>query len=128
MTERPPVSDVSLQGRSILLVEDEYFIADAMRRGLEASGARVIGPAASVEDALDLLAAETVDGAVLDVNLDDESVFPVAQALTAKRVPFLFATGYGASDLPPEWRHVPRHEKPVDAATIARALLGDDAR
>ena len=65
-----------------------------------------------------------MDGAILDVNLNDEKVFPVADALTAIGVPFVFTTGYSASDLPAAWRHVPRLEKPVDAASAALALFG----
>ena len=116
-----------LQSRHILLVEDEYFIAYAMERGLEDAGARVVGPAASVGDALALLDSEPIDGAVLDVSLDNEKVYPVAEVLTARGIPFVFTTGYSASDLPPKWRHVPRCEKPVDVAKIAHALLGNNA-
>ena len=119
------MSETPLRGRNILLVEDEYYIAYAMQCGLEDAGARVVGPAAFVGDALALLDRELVDGAVLDVSLDDEKVFPVAEALTTRGIPFVFATGYDTSDLPPAWRHVPRCEKPVDPATVARALLGD---
>lgn len=121
------MNEALLHDRHILVVENEYFIADAMRRGLEDVGAHVVGPAASVEDALALLDGEWVSGAVLDVNLDDETVFPVAEALAARRIPFVFATGYGASDLPAEWRHVARLEKPVDPSTVARALFREDA-
>ena len=121
------MSEALLRGRHILVVEDEYFIADAMQRGLEDIGAQVVGPAASVADALALLDSTPVNGAILDVKLADETVFPVAEALTARGIPFIFATGYNASDLPPAWQHVARYEKSVDAATIARALLGADA-
>jgi CheY-like chemotaxis protein len=113
-----------LQGCHILLVEDEYFIADAMQRSLEDIGMHVVGPAASVVDALALLDSQLVNGAILDVNLDDEGVFPVAEALTERRIPFVFATGYNASDLPTSWQHVTRFEKPADAWLIARTLFG----
>ena len=121
------MSEAFLRGRHILLVEDEYFIACAMQCGLEDAGAWVVGPAAFVGDALALLDTELVDGAVLDVSLDNEKVFPVAEALTARGIPFVFTTGFSASDLPPKWRHVARFEKPVNPPTVARALLGDDA-
>lgn len=111
-----------LRNRHILLVEDEYLIAMVLEEDLQRSGAHVIGPAASVDDALALLAIESVDGAILDVSLGREKVFSVAEALTARRIPFVFATGY--SDLPPEWHHVPRFEKPVEVARVALALFG----
>lgn len=71
-----------------------------------------------------MLDREVVDGAILDVKLADERVFPVAAMLRARGVPFLFAIGYGGADLPPEWRQIPRIEKPVDAPSVVRALLG----
>lgn len=116
-----------LRDRNILLVEDEYFIADAMQRGLEALGVHVVGPVASVDEALALLDNTPVDAAILDVNLGDEGVFPVAETLTARGIRFIFATGYNASDLPPAWRHVPRYEKPVDVRGVAAALAGNQA-
>lgn len=116
-----------LRDRHILLVEDEYFIAVAMQRGLEDVGAHVVGPAASVEEALSLLAGTFVDGAILDVNLGEERVYPVADVLADSGIPFVFATGYSALDLPPKWRHIRRYEKPVDPVIVARGLLGDNA-
>ena len=118
------MSEALLLNRHILLVEDDYLIAYAMQSELQDFGARVVGPAASVKDALVLLDSGPVDGAILDVSLNDEKVFPVAEALTAIGVPFVFTTGYSASDLPAAWRHVPRLEKPVDAASAALALFG----
>ena len=116
------MSEALLLNRHILVVEDEYLIAWALQDELQGSGAHVIGPAASVEDALALLAIEPVDGAILDVSLDREEVFPVAEALAARGIPFVFATGY--SDLPSTWHHVPRFEKPIEAARVALALFG----
>lgn len=113
---------MSLQDRRILVVEDEYFIADAMQRGLKREGAVVVGPAPSIEEALALIDSEPVDAAVIDLNLGGEKAFPVADALQVRGVPFLFTTGYGVSDIPPAWRHVRRLEKPVNVATVARAL------
>jgi CRP-like cAMP-binding protein/ActR/RegA family two-component response regulator len=108
-----------LQDRRILVVEDEYVIAENMQRGLEKAGAIVLGPVPSVKQALELLGKEpNVDGAVLDINLAGEKVFPVADALTARKIRFLFATGYSASDVPLEYQHVTRFGKPVDAGAI----------
>ena len=117
-----------LRHRRILVVEDEYLIADAMQRGLEDEGATVVGPASSVRNALRLVEAEPgIDGAVLDINLGSEKVYPVADALQALGVRFLFTTGYDAADVPQYWRHIRRLEKPVSVATVARALLDAEA-
>ena len=120
------MSKTVLHSRRILVVEDEYMIAADMQQDLEEVGAIVLGPAPSVEAALQVLSGEAVvDGAVLDINLNGEKVFPVADTLTARGIPFLFATGYDASNIPPAYVHIIRCEKPVDTATIARALSSD---
>ena len=111
-----------LINRHILVVEDEFLIAWALQDNLKLCGAHVIGPAASVEDALGLLEHERIDGAILDVSLGRDKVYPVAAALTARNIPFVFATGY--SDLPLIWQHVRRFEKPVNVAPTALALFG----
>ena len=109
---------------TVLLVEDEYFIVDDMVCSFEASGAEIVGPAASVEGALDLIAeTERLDGAVIDVNLRGEMAFPVADALLARGVPFVFATGYDKTSIPARYAHVTRCEKPVHPEKIARALF-----
>lgn len=114
-----------MAGRRILLVEDEYFIADDLSRTFEANGAEVVGPAASVGRALDLIAAtERLDGAVLDVDLQGEIAYAVADALVARDVPFVFATGYDEASIPADYTHVARCEKPVDPEKIAQALFG----
>ena len=114
----------ALRGRRLLVVEDEYLIAASLARGLEGRGAEVAGPAGSVRDALALVEAEgdRLDGAVLDINLRDERVYPVADALAARGVPFVFLTGYDARVVPDAYAGVPRCEKPVDAALLARML------
>jgi CheY-like chemotaxis protein len=116
---------VILDGRSILLVEDEYFIVDEMRRALEAMGATIIGPAPSVAQALDVVAsAPRIDAAVLDVNLQGEMVYPVADALFQRGVPFIFATGYDDGVIDARFADITRCEKPVDPLKVARALFG----
>ena len=115
----------ALAGRRLLLVEDEYFIADDLVRELLAGGAEVVGPAGSVDGALDLLdEAGRLDGAVLDLNLQGEMAFPVADALRERGVPFVFTTGYDQAATPARYALVTRCEKPVDAARIAAALFG----
>ena len=119
-------NEALFDGRRMLLVEDDYFIADAMLKALSDAGATVLGPVSSVTEALALLDGEPeLDSAILDINLNGEMVFPVADALTDRGIPFLFATGYDEAAVPPMWRHVMRCEKPVNAAAIARALHPD---
>lgn len=112
-----------LVGRRVLIVEDEYFIADEMRRAFEDEGAEVLGPVGRVDEALALLGgAASLDGAVLDVYLDNEMVFPLADALLQKGIPFVFTTGYDQAALPEQYSVVDRLEKPVEAATVIRAM------
>ncbi|MHC2017754.1 response regulator [Methylobacterium sp. CM6247] len=113
-----------LTGCRVLLVEDDYFIADDLRRQFEESGTEVLGPVPSVEDALALIAATPqIDGAVLDVNLRDEMVYPVADALRERHVPFVFATGYEKTTIPARYTDVRHYDKPVGAAQVARSLF-----
>ena len=102
----------ALTGRSILVAEDEYFLATDLNRELRRAGATVGGPVASVERAMALIeSAPRIDGAILDINLGGEMAFPVADALRARGVPFVFATGYDQATIPPRFFDVVRCEK-----------------
>jgi CheY-like chemotaxis protein len=120
MPERSPI----LAGRRILIVEDEYLVAMDLALGLSDLGADIVGPAASVEEALELVGSVggELDGAVLDVNLRNERVYPVADALAALGVRFIFASGYDAGLMPPAYADVPRCRKPIDKSMIAQLL------
>lgn len=111
-------------GRRVLLVEDEYFIAAEVVRAFKAKGADTVGPARSVAEALELIEREDVDAAVLDINLHGDPVYDLADALQARQVPFVFATGYGAQAIPARYQHVPRFEKPLDLDQLVRAVIG----
>ena len=124
------VAEQRLQGRHVLVVEDEYLIAELLGYGLEGAGAVVVGPAASVASALDLIqSGERIDAAVLDMNLQGERSYPVADLLQERRVPFLFTTGYDPMTVRPDYKHVPRCDKPMTAErvilAISRLLAGD---
>jgi DNA-binding NtrC family response regulator len=84
-----------LKGKRILVVEDEALIAVMVEDMLVEMGGEVVGPAATVDDALEMARDEMLDAAVLDVNVRGRRIDPVAEALMARGVPVLFATGYG---------------------------------
>ncbi|HEY5755771.1 MAG TPA: response regulator [Steroidobacter sp.] len=111
-----------MSGMTVLVVEDDFIVAYDMQMMLEEQGARVLGPAHSLAEAKELLAKERPTVAVLDVNLNGEYVFPLADQLRAKDVPFLFATAYADQDrlFPDAARSVPRLSKPV----LPNVLIG----
>ena len=89
-----------LSGRRVLVVEDETMVAWLLEDMLADLGCAVVGPAARVNQALAMLDAEAIDAAVLDVNLNGQMSYPVADALAARGVPFVFSTGYNKDSLP----------------------------
>ena len=114
-----------LSRRRLLVVEDDWFVAAALVQSLEAEGAEVLGPAPSVARALRALeeAEPAPDGAVLDINLGGERVYPVAEALRARGVPFVFVTGYDPGAVPEAHAAAPVLSKPVTMAAVAKALF-----
>lgn len=108
--------------RSILVVEDEALVAMLVEDALIDAGFAVIGPARSVAEALALLARESPAAAVLDLNLGGETSIGVADALAARGIPFLVATGYGSAGLPPTHRHVPVLPKPYDPLDLTNMI------
>ncbi len=103
-----------LEGRRVLVVEDDYVQATDLCEHLLFCGAEVMGPVACVADALALMEAEPPpDMAVLDIRLGNETVYPVADALRALGIPFVFATGHDAWAIPEGYASVPRAEKPL---------------
>lgn len=112
-----------LRGRRVLIVEDEYLLAEDLRLTLERHGAEVVGPVPSVGEAMAAVADHPeLDGAVLDMNLRGNMVFPVADLLTARRVRFFFTTGYAMSAIPDRYADVMRFEKPFDPEVVAMEL------
>ncbi|SHJ18087.1 CheY chemotaxis protein or a CheY-like REC (receiver) domain [Roseomonas rosea] len=114
-----------LVGRRILIVEDEYLIAEAMEEWLSGAGAKVVGPVPSVEQAFELIEEpeKVLDGAVLDVNLGrGETAYPVADRLNERGVPYLFATGDVRIIDDPGHRKRLRLEKPLSRQQLVREV------
>jgi len=111
----------SLQGARVLIVEDAVLLALELETGLADAGAEVIGPAYELEEAMALL-DRPIDAAVLDANLNGRSVMPVAEALARRKVPFVFATGYGEAGGAPGGFDAPVIRKPYDVTQVAVAV------
>lgn len=113
----------ALDGLRLLLVEDEFVLALGISDVLVDAGADVLGPVGAVDDALKLVEQiPEIDVAVLDVNLAGETIYPVADALRARAVPFLFASANDRAQLPARFADVPLCRKPFDASALREAL------
>ena len=113
----------TLRDRRILVVEDEYFLADELQTELRDAGAVVLGPIGTLEQALHSIRSDQqIDGAILDLSLQGEMVFPAADLLIERNVPFVFTTGYDESEIPSRFASVVRCEKPIDLTKIVHAV------
>jgi two-component SAPR family response regulator len=111
-------------GKRILVLEDDYLVVEEMVQELAATGADVVGPIANLTKAFDRLnKVPDIRGAVLDINLQGEMVFPLADELVRRGIPFVFATAYDESAVPAAYRQYPRFTKPVDVREVAKVLL-----
>ncbi|HWJ73106.1 MAG TPA: response regulator [Kaistia sp.] len=116
-------SPLLLSGLHILIVEDDDLIAFDLAENFARAAAIVLGPVGTVEGALRVIAeAERLDAAVVDVNLFGELAFPVADMLLERGIPFVFATGLEASEIPLRYAAIGHCAKPVAAANLAEAF------
>ncbi|WAJ31296.1 response regulator [Antarcticirhabdus aurantiaca] len=114
----------SLQRKRILIVEDEFFVADEVAQEFASIGAEVIGPVSSLSEAFRIIEGAPLDGAVLDIKLRGEVVFPLAEKLRERGVSIVFLTGYERWSIPQTYQSIPLCEKPADSEQIAKALFG----
>ncbi|WP_132254860.1 response regulator [Methylobacterium segetis] len=98
----------------VLVVEDEYFLADDVARALSAHGAEVIGPVGTLSEAENLARSRPLDAALLDINLRGEMSYPVADILRERNVSVVFTTGYGEALIPPSYAYAPVWQKPAE--------------
>lgn len=108
--------------KRVLIVEDEMLIGMLLEDMLADIGHAVAATTSRVKDALAAVEKETFDIAILDVHLHGESAFPVAEALTKRGIPFVFATGYGERGLPEAYRDRPVLQKPFAKDDLERVL------
>ena len=111
-----------LNGLRVLVVEDEMMVSMLIEDMLTDLGCTVIGPAARLDEAMELASKGGIDCAVLDVNLGGQPIFPLADMLREKGAPFAFATGYGDAGLRDVDRGSPVLQKPFREADLARVL------
>jgi CheY-like chemotaxis protein len=119
---RGVMAGTGLRGRRILIVEDESMVIMLLQDFIEDIGCEIAGVASRLNEALAQLETPTFDAAVLDVNLNGQQTFALARDIIAHGRAVVFATGYGASTLPPDLRHLPVLQKPFHQEDLERAL------
>ena len=112
-----------LEGKSILIVEDEALLALTLADELTSLGCLVVGPFTSLAHALRAVKELEFDAAIMDVNLAGEFVYPVADELLARGVPFVFLTGYARASLPARLQACPHLLKPYNPVLLERELV-----
>jgi CheY-like chemotaxis protein len=118
-----PVRRAELRGLLILVVEDEFLVAMELESMLQDLGGEVIGPVGRLDEAVAIAREEALDLAVLDVNVGGRAVTPVADALAARTIPFVFCTGYDAETLPDRHAAAPILTKPCHIDELENVLL-----
>ena len=111
-----------LVGRRILLVEDEVLIAMMLEESCLDAGCHVVGPFGRLAEAMDAAKTESADAAILDVNIAGEKIYPVAELLEQRGVPFLLLSGYGEQAVPAYRPHWPVCAKPFNIADVLGRL------
>jgi PAS domain S-box-containing protein len=114
---------LAISGNRVMIVEDEALVAMVVSESLSVLGCTVVGPFSRCAEALAAVDGDQVDAAILDVNLDGEMIYPLADILTARGVPFIFVTGYGAESIERRFAHVPVIQKPVERHMLQRIFV-----
>ncbi len=121
--EREAEVNLAISGNRVMIVEDEALVAMVVSESLSMLGCSVVGPFSRCADALAAIETDEVDAAILDVNLDGEMIYPLADVLTARGIPFIFVTGYGAESIDRRFVHIPVIQKPVERHTLQRIFV-----
>ncbi len=108
-------------GLRVMIAEDEFLVALSLEEDLRRHGCDIVGPFSRMDEARAAAQSEAIDVALLDINMNGEMAFPVADALAARGIRFMFLSGYGATTFPERYRDAPRVPKPYDPS----ALIGE---
>ena len=119
---RQPSASAHLQGYRVLVVEDDYFVAQDLCSTLRSRGATVLGPARSVVVGRQLASAQAPDCVLIDINLHGEYAFDLAEELQSRGVRTVFTTGYDSTFIPPRLRHTPCLQKPIDTNALVQSI------
>jgi CheY-like chemotaxis protein len=106
----------------VLLVEDEGMVAALIEDMLSDLGHQVVAAAARVATAMQIAKTAAFDLAIIDINLNGEPSYPLADVLTERNIPFVFATGYGSQGLSPKFAAIPTLQKPFVSAELQNVL------
>lgn len=112
----------SLSGKKVLIVEDEFLVAVQVEDALLSFGCEPIGPITTLDAAFQVSVSTKFDIAVLDINLGGKLVYPLADELNTRGIPFLLVSGYSSQHIPEQYRSMPRVQKPFDHLSIRRQL------
>jgi PAS domain S-box-containing protein len=118
-----PGQRIAISGNRVMIVEDEALVAMVVTESLTNLGCSVVGPFSRCSEAIAAIDANAIDAAILDVNLDGEMVYPLADMLAHRGVPFIFVTGYGAESIDPRFKHIPVIQKPVERHVLQRIFV-----
>ena len=114
------VASLKIDGNRVLVVEDELLVALALVDVLKELGYDIVGPCSSVAEALQEIATKKFDAAILDLNLKGEMVYPAAEILMSRQIPFVFMTGYAAEGIDTRFRQINALQKPVERESFIR--------
>lgn len=114
--------DADLSGLSVLIVEDEYYLAMEMQDQIERVGGRVVGPVGGLAEGVQAIERGGIDCALIDINLGEGPSFEIAEALCRASIPFLFLTGYDAATIPGRFDNIECIQKPANFSALLRAL------
>jgi DNA-binding response OmpR family regulator len=106
----------------ILITEDEFLVGIQLEEDLRSAGYSIVGPFGTLEAATEAARRERFDLALLDINLNGEPVYPLADELSARAVPFIFLSGYLSAALPERFKGTPQIAKPHDPAALIKAI------